>query len=187
MKSAVRRAVPMKIIIGAAETSQLDWYSTNEQWLDITNTNHWKRLFHGRRLLTHVLAEHVFEHLTSEGAAKALNHIADHLISGGRVRIAVPDGYHPDEEYRRHVDIGGIGADALDHKQFFNADSLTDIFTNSGFEVELIEGYDKAGTLICRSWRKEDGFVQRSRQNVSHNDWGFIDANTSLIIDGVYN
>ena len=56
----------VKLILGAALTNQEGWLSTNEEWLDISNKLHWKRLFKGRKLLKRAIAEHVFEHLTKE-------------------------------------------------------------------------------------------------------------------------
>ena len=52
----------INIIVGAAMTSQRSWYSTNQQWLDITSKSDWEKVFSGRKLIVNVLAEHVFEH-----------------------------------------------------------------------------------------------------------------------------
>lgn len=175
----------MKIIVGAAETWQPGWYSTNEQWLDITREKDWQAVFKGKRLITHVVAEHVFEHLTPGQSRTALTLIAAHLVDGGRVRIAVPDGYHPDEDYLRHVGIGGIGDDAADHKQLLTVDSLSALLTEAGFRPHHIEGYDAGGTLVARGWSAEDGHIRRSRVNSLNSPWSFVDADTSLIVDGV--
>ncbi len=179
---------PIKVIVGAALTYQKGWYSTNEQWLDITSCDDWKRVFGGKVLLTHVVAEHVFEHLSKEECQEALRLIGQHMNSGGRIRIAVPDGYHPNHEYIRHVDINGIGADGSDHKQLLNVDSLSDLLQDAGFRVEHLEGYLKDGTLVKKSLDADDGFIQRSRNNpmnmVGKAGWEFVDANTSLIVDG---
>ncbi len=183
--SAVRSGRNLKIIVGAAETYRPGWYSTNEQWLDIREPIDWKRVFQGKRIVTHVVAEHVFGHLTRQESLVALGQIAAHLVDGGRIRIASPDGYHPDEDYQRHVDIGGIGADASDHKQFLNVDSLSNMLSASGFRPFHIEGYDANGNLIENSWSPDDGFVRRSRANRFDNIWGFTDAGTSLIVDGI--
>ena len=45
------------------------------------------------RSTAHVGAEHVFEHLTWDEARAALANISQYLKDGGRIRIAVPDGY----------------------------------------------------------------------------------------------
>ncbi|MFW8744742.1 hypothetical protein [Mesorhizobium japonicum] len=179
----------IKIIIGAAMTSQKGWFSTNEQWLDITKPEDWRHVFHGKALLTHVLAEHVFEHLTEEGMYFALRLINQHMKSGGRIRIAVPDGNHPDPRYIRHVGIGGIGADAEDHKQLINCNLLMKALDASGFSPKLMEGYQDNGDLVAMPIDIESGVIVRSRSNhlsmASRSGWAFPDANTSLIVDGI--
>lgn len=172
--------------MGAAETWQAGWYSTNEQWFDITNKEDWDALFKGQRKLTHVVAEHVFEHLTPQGAQQAVENILRHLVDGGRLRIAVPDGSNPNADYIEHVKIGGIGDDAADHKQLYTSDSLIDLLEKAGLKAVLVEGYDDAGRLVQNTWDEQDGFIRRSRQNAGQDKpWTFPDADTSLIVDGV--
>jgi predicted SAM-dependent methyltransferase len=179
---------PIRIIVGAAMTHQAGWYSTNEQWLDITRAEDWRRIFGGKPLLTHVLAEHVFEHLTAAETRAALGHVARHMRPGGRIRIAVPDGYHPDPTYLRHVGIAGIGADAEDHKQLLNCDSLARYLDGAGFTAELKEGYRSDGSLVQTPLDPGLGLVIRSRSNAvtmaGRAGWDFVDANTSVIVDG---
>lgn len=179
---------PIKIIVGAALTHQEGWYSTNEQWLDITREGDWRRVFRGKASLTHVLAEHVFEHLTPDQTIQALRLVASHMRAGGRIRIAVPDGYHPDPTYLRHVGIAGIGADAADHKQLLNCDSLMQCLLDAGFLPEMKEGYRRSGELVQTFLDPADGLVIRSRGNAQtmagRAGWDFVDANTSLVVDG---
>ena len=40
----------LKIILVAALTSQKGWFSTNEEWLDITNSKHWEKIFFKKNL-----------------------------------------------------------------------------------------------------------------------------------------
>ena len=188
----IRRVVSqnkqIKIIVGAAETYQNGWYSTNENWLDITKADDWNSVFKGKCILTNALAEHVFEHLTYQECQIALKNINRHMKAGGLIRIAVPDGNHPNEEYLRHVGINGIGDDAADHKQLLTAEILQKLLKDSGFEPSVIEGYDEGGRLVQKAYSPEDGFVQRSRTNPEAHDlkrWDFVDACTSLIIDGI--
>jgi predicted SAM-dependent methyltransferase len=179
----------MKVIVGAAMTHQAGWYATNEQWLDITQAGDWQRVFRGKALLTNLLAEHVFEHLTPDETRRTLHNIARHMAPGGRVRIAVPDGYHPDPTYIRHVGIAGIGADAEDHKQLLNSDSLQQYLEDAGFQADLQEGYRRDGELVQKALQVDDGAVIRSRSNghtmAGRAGWEFVDANTSLVIDGI--
>ena len=184
IKSAIRKSNGLKIIVGAAESHQKGWFSTNEQWLDITKEIDWIRLFRDKMILTHVVAEHVFEHLTPNETHKALCNICRHLNDGGRIRIAVPDGYNPSEEYIEHVRVGGRGDDAADHKQLLDQDSLKKYLMDAGLSsIEVVEGYDKDGFLTSNSWSSENGYIRRSRQNEDSVDWGFPDASTSLIVD----
>lgn len=179
----------LRIIVGAAMTRQEGWYSTNEQWLDIANPDDWRRIFRGKALLTHVLAEHVFEHLTQDETREALALVARHTRPGGRIRIAVPDGYHPDPTYLRHVGIAGIGADAADHKQLLTCDSLMRFLEEAGFAAELKEGYRRDGQLVQLPLDQDLGAVVRSRSNAKtmagRAGWDFVDANTSLVVDGM--
>ena len=184
LKAEIRKNTPVKIIVGAAETHQQGWFSTNEQWLDITNEDQWYSFFGNRQLISCIVAEHVFEHLTQAGTLAALESMKKRLVPGGRIRIAVPDGYNPEPEYIRHVSIGGIGDDASDHKQLFNIDSLSKLMIEAGLTVQHIEGYTKDGELITNEWHSDDGFIRRSRQNKSEESWNFPDAATSLILDG---
>jgi len=183
----------VKIILGAALTSQEGWFSTNEQWLDITNSQHWERIFNGKSKIECAIAEHVFEHLTKKEMRIALQQIHNHLVHGGNLRIAVPDGNHPDPIYRKYTGINGIGADASDHKQFIKFEFLKHELEKIGFSVNLVEGYDNLGNLKINKINKEFGKVIRSRFNVRNDTsknnfgWDFPDSNSSLIVDAQKN
>ncbi len=145
-------------------------------------------MFKGKRIVTHVLAEHVFEHLTRDECRVALAYIGRHMEKGGRIRVAVPDGNYPDGNYLRHVGVGGIGDDPEDHKQLLTVETLSALMTETGFQADHIEGYDVRRRLIRKDYSAEDGFVYRSRANATPESrirWGFIDADTSLIVDGI--
>lgn len=189
LQNALKTQGDLKIIVGAAETFQPGWYSTNEQWLDITKDSDWDAMFKGKPCLTHVVAEHVFEHLTYEEAGRALANIRRYLKDGGRVRIAVPDGYNPDPVYLKHVGINGIGDDAADHKQLLNVDTLSALLRDAGFKPAHIEGYAASGEgLVQNIYSAQDGFIMRSRSNTDEEKmkkWSFPDAETSLIVDGI--
>jgi|TARA_B110000114_G_C14999204_1_gene359941 predicted SAM-dependent methyltransferase len=188
IKFAILYKKEIKIIIGASNTYQKNWYATNESWLDITNENDWIRVFKKKNLISNILAEHVFEHLTYEECIKALKIISKYMIQNSKIRIAVPDGYNPDPIYLKNVGINGVGIAADDHKQLLNKDVLFEILSKSNFKPKLIEGYDANKILHTEKYSIEDGFVKRSRQNNDPNlekIWGFNDSKTSLIIDGV--
>ena len=103
------------------------------------------------------------------------------------MRIAVPDGYNPNEEYIKNVNINGIGADAQDHKQLLNFDILSKLLNKNNFTCNILEGYinDK---LIQNQFKDLDGFIIRTRKRkntISDPDWLFRDSGTSLIIDAI--
>ena len=178
----------VNLILGAALTKQKGWFSTNEEWFNIVRQSHWRRLFNSRKKrVERVLAEHVFEHLTLDEMRKALNLIYKHMVYGGSLRIAVPDGNNPNEEYRDHCGIKGIGADASDHKQFITFELLSYEVEKIGFKCQLKEGYLKNKKLISTPLNRNLGEVIRSRSNkIALKDkkgWGFVDANSSLIVD----
>ncbi len=179
-------AKEVKIILGAALTSQKDWISTNEEWLDISNKEDWHRLFKNKKKLKRALAEHVFEHLSKSEMKSALGLIYFYLIKDGTLRIAVPDGNHPNPIYRKHTGINGIGADASDHKQFITYEYLKSVLEKCGFKCVLREGYLSDGRLVNEKLTSELGFIMRSRNNKLLNmkyGWNFEDANSSLIVD----
>ena len=186
LKIAIYANKKLYLILGSAETYQINWYSTNEQWLDITNNLHWKRLFKNKQKVEKMVAEHVFEHLTIDELNKALKLIHFYLKEKGRIRIAVPDGNNPNEDYLNHVKINGIGADAADHKQLFNFNSLQSVLIKHKFEPFILEGY-LDNKLICNDFADKDGYIIRTRKrnklNIIDSGWNFPDSNTSLIID----
>ncbi len=177
----------VNLILGAALTKQKGWFSTNEEWFDIIQKNHWERLFNSKIRVKRVLAEHVFEHLTLYEMRQALNLIYKNMVYGGSLRIAVPDGNNPNQEYRNHCGINGIGADASDHKQFITFELLSNEVEKIGFKFTLKEGYMKNNKLISEKLNFELGTVMRSRSNENNinakEGWSFPDSNTSLIID----
>ena len=177
----------VNLILGAALTKQKGWFSTNEEWFNIVQKTHWERLFNSKKRVKRVLAEHVFEHLTLDEMRKALNLIYKNMVYGGSLRIAVPDGNNPNQEYRNHCGINGIGADASDHKQFITFELLSHEVEKIGFKFKLKEGYMQNNKLISEKINFELGTVMRSRRNKNNIEfkegWSFHDANTSLIID----
>jgi predicted SAM-dependent methyltransferase len=116
------------------------------------------------------------------GAAKICY---EFLKPGGCIRCAVPDGYFQNEWYQNLVQVGGPGPidhAAASHKIVHNYQTLTDMFTKAGFEVELLEYCDKTGKFHFNEWNPEDGFVYRSYRYDHRNKddkLGFI----SLIVD----
>jgi predicted SAM-dependent methyltransferase len=149
----------MKIIVGAGNTHQLGWTSLQQADLDITNRFQWARRF-APASLDAVLAEHVFEHLTlAEGYAAARN-CFEYLKRGGYLRVAVPDGLHPDPQYIAWVRPGD-GWNGDDHKELYDYRNLSKLLTKSGFTVRLLEWWDESGDLHINEWSQDLGNISR--------------------------
>lgn len=175
--------MPVRLVVGAGRTGYDGWISTNIDSLNLLDREDWRSLV-GEVRLDRVLAEHVWEHLSPADGITALRHVADHLKPGGRVRIAVPDGLHPDADYIAHVKPGGIGPGADDHKILYTADILIAAMREAGLEPEVLEHWDAAGEFHAKDWDPADGKVVRSLKFDSRNADGVLKY-TSLIVDGV--
>jgi predicted SAM-dependent methyltransferase len=130
------------------------------------------------------LAEHVWEHLSETESKKALTECYRYLKPSGMLRIAVPDGYHPDPSYIEYVRPGGKGVGSEDHKILCNYKLLTEKLKYSGFCVELLEYWDENGQFHFNDWAPEDGHVLRSKRFDPRNRNGAL-VYTSLIADAI--
>lgn len=183
LQSAVQRGEPTRIVVGAGHTEYEGWLSTNIDTLDLRSEEDWKKQV-GETRLDRVLAEHVWEHLTPADGITALKHIADHLKPGGIVRIAVPDGNHPDPDYIEHVRPGGKGAGADDHKILYTAAILAAAMREAGLVPTVLEYWDEEGEFHAIDWDPADGMIRRSLRFDPRNAGG-RPVYTSLIVDGV--
>lgn len=172
-----------KIVLGAGDQMHdPGWICTNQEELDIENADDWGFLFDGTRA-THLLAEHVWEHLKNPD--KANKNAFDHLCAGGRLRIAVPDGFHPDSDYINNVKPGGVGSGADDHQHLWNYRTLSESLDRVGFTVVLLEYWDEDGNFRTPiTWLKNDGFIKRSFKFDERNEDGRPNY-TSLIVDAL--
>lgn len=172
-----------RIIIGSSATAMDGWISTEYPYVDITNG---KRLgyWFGENSVTSILAEHVLEHLDEKSAKIAAENIKKILMPKGYIRIAVPDGYHPDPIYIDAVRPGGSGDGSDDHKVLYTIDSLTLILEQSGFLVKPLEWFDKNGVFHTNPWMPEDGMISRSSRFDARNINKPL-SYTSLVLDAV--
>jgi len=182
LKAAIDGKSDLKIIVGSASLSQEGWLSTDYPTLDITNQTTFYSIFKSPGRVSHFLAEHVWEHLPPEIAGVAVQNCYTFLKAGGVLRIAVPDGFHPDPDYIAQVKPGGYGAGADDHKVLYNYITLTKILKDAGFDVVLLEWFDDLGQFNSQAWDIQDGIIRRSQRFDSRNE---IEPTkyTSLIID----
>ncbi len=183
LKSAVKRSKgDLNIIIGAHNTDYNNWLPTNIESLNLLQIASFKEVF-GEKKVNRFLAEHVFEHISYDDALLALKNCYQYLKKGGLVRIAVPDGFHPNPEYINMVKPGGFGEGAHDHKLLYDYKKLSAAFEEAGFTTKLLEYYDENGKFHFSEWDSKDGHVIRSKRY----DKRFNEplGYSSLIIDGI--
>lgn len=171
----------LRIIVGAASTQQAGWISTNYPVLDLTIDRTFAVLFDSGSV-SNILVEHVWEHLSLEDGAKASRNCYVYLKQGGLLRIAVPDGFHPDADYIAQVKPGGYGPGADDHKVLYNYQTLSALLENAGYKIKLLEWFDEQGKFHHENWDVEGGFIKRSTRFDPRNSANPT-AYTSLIID----
>jgi predicted SAM-dependent methyltransferase len=181
LRAMVRRAEPVRIVIGASGIYDAGWIPTEIGVLDILNRGHWSRVF-AENSIDALLAEHVWEHLTPEQGLLAARNCLRYLKPGGYLRVAVPDGFHSDPKYIDCVRVGGSGAGADDHKVLYNCDSFGGLFEQAGFEVALLEYFDSAGAFHAVEWDPAGGMIHRSKRFDERNRDGRLNY-TSLILD----
>ena len=183
LKSQVKKNTgDLKIIIGSANTKYADWLATNIESLNILKESSFESLL-GEKKVDRFLAEHVFEHIDYEDAIVGLKNCNRFMNKGGTIRIAVPDGFHPNPDYIEMVKPGGYGWGSDDHKLLYTYQSLSRVLESAGFEVRLLEYYDEQGEFHYNDWKSEDGHVMRSMRYDKrfHEPLGY----SSLIIDGI--
>lgn len=167
----------IKLIVGAHVTRQDGWISTNHETLSLTKRDAWAR-FMQPGTVNAILSEHVWEHLSDKDGAKAAQICFDYLAPGGRLRIAVPDGHHPDPNYIARITPEGD----VNHKIVYTVDSLTAMLRDTGFHVELREYYDDGGTFHRVPWSSHNGHIMRSAAHAPSRGEGGI-RSTSIIVD----
>ena len=174
---------PLRVVIGATGQGQEGWIPTELYTLNLLKEHHWKRFFKPGTIDA-ILAEHVWEHLTTQQAGVAARICYHYLKPGGRLRIAVPDGCHPSTAYRNFVKPGGSGPGADDHKQLYTHKIITDLFTREGYDIILREYFDENGTFHRTNWNIADGNIRRSSRQDKRNQSGEL-VYTSIILDAI--
>ena len=174
---------PIRIVIGAGASGIFydGWIYTDIECLNLLIRKHWERYFR-KDSIDAMLAEHVWEHLTIHDGLVAARHCFEYLKPGGYLRVAVPDGFHPDPKYIEWVKVGGAGPGAYDHKVLYNHESLKNLFLKAGFRVELLEYFDSEGKFHFVNWDSQAGKIHRSRRFDKRNVNG-ESKYTSIILD----
>ncbi len=173
---------PLRIIIGAGRTRQPWWISTNRTELDLLQPRSWEQFLQDRTADA-LLAEHVWHYLSPEQGLYGARLCRRHLAANGYLRIAVPDGFHPDPVYIDWVKPNGTGPSAPAHKVLYNYRSLAGLLEAAGYAVTLLEHFDESGVFHAREWQPEDGLIRRSARFDPRNAAAAL-TYTSLIVDG---
>lgn len=177
------RVQPCRIVVGAAGNAPPAWTPTEVDLLDLLAPDAWASFFRTGSLDA-ILAEHVWEHLTEEEGRRAARVCFEYLRPGGTLRVAVPDGLHPDPGYHSYVRPGGSGSGADDHKVLYTYRSLREVFESAGFEVALLEYFDERGEFHLTDWPSKTGMIRRSWRFDPRNRDGQLNY-TSIVIDAV--
>lgn len=173
---------PLKIIIGANTQRYADWVATDINCLDITQRDDWQQLC-GTQKVQAILGEHVIEHLTEAQFRQFLRVVQPFLAPQANIRIAIPDGHHPDPDYIAHVRPGGIGPGADDHKLLYTHGLMANILESEGYAYRFLEHFDEAGTFHRVEWDDAHGHIARSQAHDARNTPDNPTAYTSLIVD----
>ena len=175
---------PLCIIIGAGLQRWPGWIPTQKEALDLLKPKEWAVIFRSRPADA-FLCEHVWEHLTEAQGRDAARLCYKWLKPGGHLRCAVPDVIFRNPLYQKTAKIGGPGPSehpAADHKIVYDYKLFTDIFTQSGFDVDLLEYCDENGRFHYHQWSLKDGPIYRSLLLDDRNQGGNIES-ISLIVD----
>jgi predicted SAM-dependent methyltransferase len=170
-------------VIGAKAKYQEGWIPTEVYTLNLLDVRDWQRCFLEGSVDT-LLAEHVWEHLRLEEGVQAARMCYQYLKPGGHLRVAVPDGFFPDPAYIDFVKPGGNGPSADDHKMLYNYRSFSDVFSQAGFQIELLEYFDETGQFHEREWNPDEGKIIRSKRFYNGHQFGGIKYR-SLILDAI--
>ncbi|MDQ3828940.1 MAG: hypothetical protein M3361_06465 [Candidatus Tectomicrobia bacterium] len=170
-----------RIEVGASGRFDRGWLPTNKDFLNLLKPTDWARLFPPASLDA-ILAEHVWEHLTEQEGLIAASICFKYLKPGGYLRVAVPDGLHPDPEYIEWVRVGGVGTANRDHKVLYTYQSLKALFEGVGFRVVLYEYFDETGVFHYEEWDPREGKIQRSKRFDRRNQSGKLNY-TSIVLD----
>jgi|GEM_PF-974717 len=174
---AARKSGTINLVIGAAGTSPKGWVSTNEKLLNLLKPDAWA-VWLDDNSVDAMLAEHVWEHLTIDEGIVAARTCFRFLKPGSRLRIAVPDALMPDPDYHRHCDVGNGNG----HQVFYDYKTLVSVLSSVGFNCQLLEWWDEAGSFSATEWSSSDGPIYRSKRYDHRNKNGKL-GYTSLIID----
>ena len=167
---------PLRVLIGAGEQRWPGWIATQGDELDLLRRDDWAASFSARPP-DRLVCEHVFEHLTLDEARAAARIVFEFLAPDGTLRVAVPDANFRDDAYQRLVAVGQLG-----HQMLYDHRLLSSVFTDAGFDVDLLEYCDDAGRFHFNQWDAADGPIYRSLRTDRRNRDGRLGF-VSIILD----
>ena len=178
---------PVKVILGAGEQRWDGWMPTQQEELDVTKPESFASYF-GDTQADAFLCEHVWEHLHPHEATAGAKLVFDYLKPGGFLRVAVPDGNHPDPAYLALVAVHGPGP-AADHQVLYTLDKFSSVFKQAGFTVRPLEWWDEQREFHRTAWDADVAPVYRSSK-LDHRNTAWREGRgplgfTSLILDAV--
>jgi predicted SAM-dependent methyltransferase len=175
---ALAHADARRIVIGSSGTRVPGWTATDRELIDLLDDSTWQAYF-APSSLDAILAEHVWEHLTADEGRRAALTCHRYLKPGGFLRVAVPDGLHPDAAY-----IKSVKPPADDHRMLYTHRSFSSLFAEAGFEVQVYEHFDEQGHFHYKEWDAGDGMIRRSRRYDPRNAGDRL-GYTSIVLDAV--
>lgn len=181
LKRQIDRTSPVRIVVGANHRYSSGWIPTEEATLNLLKGSDWRFYFKDRPIDA-ILAEHVWEHLTPTEGLLAARNCFQFLKPGGYLRVAVPDGLHPDPAYIDWVRPGGTGPSSDDHKLLYTYRTFRECFEQAGFHVQLLEYFDENGEFRAQAWEPDRGIIWRSLR-FDHRNRNGQPHYTSIILD----
>lgn len=173
----------IRLAIGAVSHCGEDWIAAERDQIDLVDPASWS-CFLQKSSVDAILAEQVWEHLSKQDGKTAARNCFQFLRPGGYLRVAVPDGFHPSQrrETSRCSAFSEIGRGG--DGRLYNHQSFAEAFLQVGFQVRLIEFFDKEGVFHANHWDVSKGLVKRT---LLFDDRNIAQpfAYTSLVLDAV--
>lgn len=184
LKRSLTRQQPWRIVVGSSGVFTPGWIPTDVEFLNLLHEADWRRYFKPASINA-ILAEHVWEHLTEAEGLDAFQRCYKYLKPGGYLRLAVPDGLHPNPQYIEWVKVKGQGWGSDSHQVLYTYKQLKQNLESVGFKVSLLEFWDEAGQFHFRDWNPEDGMIYRSKRFDRMKEERGNFEYTSIIIDAI--
>ena len=184
LKQALNEQRPVRIVVGSSGIFEPGWIPTDVEFLNLLRERDWRRHFQPASIDA-ILAEHVWEHLSEDDGIDAFRRCYRYLKPSAYLRVAVPDGFHPDPNYIEWVKVKGKGWGSETHQVLYTYKTLKENLESAGFEVKLLEFWDEAGHFHFTEWNPADGMIYRSKRfdQVKEERGNF--EYTSLIVDAI--